>query len=110
MHITEKDTVSDDKAAKELGVAKGSHLLTSTLEADGPYELATDKGTLSAKVLSCTRTAGGGIVLKTAITVTEPQPEKPKVPGVAGKPAAWGKPAAKLPPASGRSVPAWGKA
>jgi hypothetical protein len=74
MHVTTKEVVTDDKKAKELGVEKGVHILTSTIDADGPFEMATPKAQLEAKVIALRRTDSGGIFLQTALTITEPKP------------------------------------
>lgn len=66
MHVTEKIV---DK--------NGVHLLSSTLEADGPFELASPKATLDAKVIALRRTDSGGIFMQTAVTITEPKPATP---------------------------------
>lgn len=64
MHVTDK--IVDDK---------GVHILSSTLEADGPFVLASPKAKLDATVIALRRTDSGGIFLQTALTITEPAPE-----------------------------------
>jgi len=66
MHVTSKETDKD-----------GNHILTSQLEADGPFELASDKAELHAEVVSVERTASGGIQLVSKVSVIEPKPEPP---------------------------------
>ncbi len=63
MHVTSKEV--DDN---------GKHILTSVLEADGPFALVSENGALSASVVSVVRTASGGIELKVAVAITEPLP------------------------------------
>jgi hypothetical protein len=69
MHVTEK--IVDDK---------GVHILSSTLEADGPFEIASPKAALEAKVIALRRTASGGVFLQTAVSITEPAAEPVVVP------------------------------
>lgn len=69
MHVTEK--IVDDK---------GVHILSSTMEADGPFEIASPKASLEAKVIALRRTDSGGVFLQTAVTITEPVPEALPVP------------------------------
>ena len=64
MHVTEK--IVDDK---------GVHILSSTLEADGPFEMVSAKGSVEAKVIAVRRTDSGGIFVQTAVSITEPKPE-----------------------------------
>lgn len=80
MHITTKDVIGDEKAAKELGVDVGTHILTSTLDGDGAVALVSLEGKLEAKVISVQRTDSGGIKVQTAVTVTEPKPVAPPEP------------------------------
>jgi hypothetical protein len=67
MHVTEK--IVDDK---------GVHILSSTLEADGPFEIASPKAALDAKVIAIRRTDSGGVFVQTAVTITEPVAEAPE--------------------------------
>ena len=69
MHVTTKEV--DDQ---------GVHILSSTVEADGPFELASDKAKLDAKVIAIRRTDSGGVFVQTALTIDEPKPETPKAP------------------------------
>jgi len=69
MHVTEK--IVDDK---------GVHILSSTLEADGPFEIASPKAALEAKVIALRRTDSGGVFLQTAVSITEPAAEPVVVP------------------------------
>ncbi|HEX3156794.1 MAG TPA: hypothetical protein VHV32_19350 [Candidatus Angelobacter sp.] len=64
MHVTTKDV--DEK---------GTHILTSVLEGDGPIALASEKAKLSATVISVQRTDSGGVKVQTALTISEPAPE-----------------------------------
>lgn len=75
MHTVTKDVVTDDKIAKEMSVPVGTHIVTITSEADGASELASDKATISAKIIkSPKRTDSGGFELQVAIFVSEPTP------------------------------------
>ncbi len=70
MHVTEK--VVDDQ---------GVHILSSTLEADGPFSLASPAAKLDAKVIAVRRTDSGGVFVQTAVSIEEPKPavvEAPK--------------------------------
>lgn len=69
MHTTTKDTDRD-----------GVHILTSTIEADGPGELVSAKGEVKAEVISVQRTDSGGIQVQTAVKISEPVPEVVPVP------------------------------
>lgn len=69
MHVT-------DKVVDEQGV----HILSSTIEADGPLQLASPKASLDAKVIAVRRTDSGGVFVQTALTITEPTPEPVKAP------------------------------
>jgi hypothetical protein len=64
MHVTEK--IVDEK---------GVHILSSTIEADGPFEVVSPKGSIEAKVIAVRRTDSGGIFVQTAVSVAEPTPE-----------------------------------
>ena len=66
MHVTTKEV--DDK---------GVHILSSTVEADGPFELASPKASLDAKVIAIRRTDSGGVFVQTALTIAEPVAEVP---------------------------------
>lgn len=79
MHVTTKDVVQNEEHAAELGLPVGTHLLESTLEADGANELASAKASFSGKVLSIERTASGGITVKVAVSVNEPKPVEVKI-------------------------------
>jgi hypothetical protein len=80
MHLTTKEVITDKDQAKELRVEVGCHILTTVIEADGPFELATDKAKFEADVISVKRTASGGVEIQTAFHVHEPQPEKVATP------------------------------
>jgi hypothetical protein len=67
MHVTDKIVDKD-----------GVHILSSTLEADGPFQLASDKAALDAQVIALRRTESGGVFLQTAVKITEPKTEAPK--------------------------------
>lgn len=67
MHVTSKEVDEN-----------GKHILTSVLEADGPLELVSAKGSVSASVASVVRTSSGGIEVKVVVAVTEPVVEAPK--------------------------------
>jgi len=69
MHVSTKEV--DDQ---------GVHILSSTVEADGPFELASDKAKLDAKVIAVRRTDSGGVFVQTALTITEPEPVVQKAP------------------------------
>jgi hypothetical protein len=69
MHVTEK--IVDDN---------GVHILSSTLEADGAFALASEKAKLDAKVIAVRRTDSGGVFVQTAVTIDEPVPEVVPVP------------------------------
>lgn len=69
MHVTEKIVDKD-----------GTHILSSTLEADGPFELASPQAALDARVIALRRTASGGVFMQTAVTVTEPVAAVPPAP------------------------------
>lgn len=69
MHVTTKEV--DDQ---------GVHILTSTVEADGAFELASAQAKLDAKVIAVRRTDSGGVVVQTALTITEPKAETPAAP------------------------------
>jgi hypothetical protein len=84
MHVTTKE-VADEKKANELGVDKGVHILTSAIDADGPFEMCSPKAKLSAEVIALRRTDNGGIFLQTALTITEPTPEAAPAPEVPEK-------------------------
>lgn len=80
MHNTTKEVVADEKVAKELGVDQGTHILSTTCEADGPFEMVSPKGKLHAEIIALRRTESGGVFLQTALSIEEPQPEVPKAP------------------------------
>jgi hypothetical protein len=80
MHTTTKEVVTDDTKAKELGVEKGVHILTTTMEADGPFELASPKAKFDAEVIALRRTDSGGIFMQTALKVVEPTPAPVEAP------------------------------
>lgn len=63
MHVSSKEV---DK--------NGVHIVTDLLEADGPFELVSKDGKLTARVISVARTDSGGISLQTAVEITEPVP------------------------------------
>src|SRR4051812_48503747 len=69
MHVTEK--IVDDN---------GVHILSSTLEADGAFALASEKAKLDAKVIAVRRTDSGGVFVQTAVSIDEPKPSPAKVP------------------------------
>jgi hypothetical protein len=69
MHVTTKEV--DDQ---------GVHVLSSTVEADGPFELVSPKGKLEAEIIALRRTDSGGVYIQTALKITEPTPEVPKAP------------------------------
>jgi len=85
MHVTTKEVVTDEKRAKELDVDPGVHILTSAIDADGPFEMCSPKAKLSAEVIALRRTDNGGIFLQTALTISEPQPEAAPAPEVPEK-------------------------
>ena len=62
MHVTTKDTSKDG----------ATHILSSVIEADGPFELCPADAVLTGEVLSVKRTASGGIEVQTAISRSEP--------------------------------------
>ena len=74
MHTTTKDVIGTADDAKAMNVPVGTHILTSTIEGDGPVAMCSDKASLSAKVLHVTRTGSGGIEVQTAVSVSEPTP------------------------------------
>lgn len=67
MHVTSKEVDQD-----------GKHILTSVLEADGPFALVSEKGSISASVVSAVRTSSGGVELKVSVSISEPVVEAPK--------------------------------
>lgn len=67
MHVTSKEVDEN-----------GKHILTSVLEADGPFALVSEKGSISASVVSAVRTSSGGVELKVAVSISEPAVEAPK--------------------------------
>lgn len=69
MHVSTKDSSKDGK----------THLLTSVLEADGPFELVSTDEYLSGSVLGVTRTASGGIEVLTEVRIM-PRPEQEALP------------------------------
>jgi hypothetical protein len=71
MHVTDKIVDKD-----------GVHILSSTVEADGPFELAQPEDALDAKVIALRRTASGGVFLQTALTITKPAPKAAPEPEV----------------------------
>lgn len=77
MHVSTKDVIGDKDSAKELGVPVGTHILTNTVEGDGPVALASDKAELTAKVIGIQRTASGGVVVQTALFIKEPVAQAP---------------------------------
>ncbi len=74
MHTTTKDVVGNADDAKAMNVPVGTHILTSVIEGDGAVALASEKATLSGKVLSVQRTDSGGIQVQTAVFISEPAP------------------------------------
>lgn len=64
MHVTEK--IVDEN---------GVHILTSVIEADGPFAICSKDAKLEAKVISLQRTESGGVKLQVALSVEEPKPE-----------------------------------
>lgn len=64
MHVTEK--IVDEN---------GVHILTSQIEADGPFAICSKDAKLEAKVIGLQRTESGGVKLQVALTVEEPKPE-----------------------------------
>ena len=42
MHVTTKEVITDKDQAKELRVEVGCHILTTVIEADGPFYFAGD--------------------------------------------------------------------
>jgi hypothetical protein len=64
MHVTDKIVDKD-----------GVHILSSTLEADGAFQLASAEAKLDAKVIALRRTESGGVFLQTGVTITEPAPK-----------------------------------
>jgi hypothetical protein len=68
MHVTDK--VVDDQ---------GVHILSSTLEADGPFVLASPTAKLDAKVIAVRRTDSGGVFVQTAVSIEEPKPAPAEV-------------------------------
>jgi len=68
MHVTEK--VVDEN---------GVHILTSQIEADGPFAICSKDAMLTASVISLKRTDSGGVKLQVALTVQEPTPPAPVV-------------------------------
>jgi hypothetical protein len=63
MHVSTKDSSKDGL----------THVLTSTLEADGAFELCSASQELSGEILSVKRTTSGGIELQTAIRIADKQ-------------------------------------
>jgi hypothetical protein len=74
VHTTTKDVIGTAEEAKTMNVPVGTHVLTSTIEGDGPVQMASDKAALSARVLHTTRTDSGGIEVQVAVFVSEPTP------------------------------------
>jgi hypothetical protein len=69
MHVTTKEIDEN-----------GVHILTSILEGDGAVELASDKASLSASVISAQRTESGGVKVQVALRIVEPAPEQKEEP------------------------------
>jgi hypothetical protein len=72
LHTTTKDVIGTADEAKAMNVPVGTHILTSVIEGDGPVAMCSDKATLSAKVISTSRTDSGGIQVQVAVSVSEP--------------------------------------
>lgn len=64
MHVTEK--IVDEN---------GVHILTSQIEADGPFAICSKDATLTASVIRLQRTESGGVSLQVALSIAEPKPE-----------------------------------
>lgn len=79
MHTSIKDVVGTAEDASKYNVPVGTHIVTALLEGDGAVELATTKATLSARVISVSRTDSGGVQVQTAVLVSEPTPVVAKV-------------------------------
>ena len=86
MHTTTRDIVADAEAAEKLGVPVATNILTNTLEGDGPVALCSPAAQLSAKVISVARTESGGIVIQTALFISEPANIPVPVPAIAEDP------------------------
>lgn len=75
MHVTTKEVVADKETREKYpDVAEGAHVLTSTIEGDGPLPIASELATFHAEVLSTVRTASGGVEVKIAVEIDEPAP------------------------------------
>jgi len=75
MHTVTNKRVADlnENVQKGLKLPPETHFIEGTLEADGSTSLASEKAKLSARVISLTRTASGGINYQLAIYADEPQ-------------------------------------
>lgn len=74
MHVSTKDVVTTEDQIKELGVPAGTHILSNTIEADGPFAIASPDATFDTKVIAVRRTESGGVFVQTAVFISEPQP------------------------------------
>lgn len=77
MHTTTKDVVTDKDKAAELDVELGAHILSTTIEADGPFQIASPLAKFHAEVIAVRRTDSGGVFVQTALHIVEPVPAAP---------------------------------
>jgi len=75
MHSTTNEVIVSAERAKELNLPEGAHVLTTILEADGPFEMATARAGILAGIISTERTESGGVKIVSYFDINEPAPE-----------------------------------
>lgn len=75
MHITNREVVADKETREKYPELKeGAHILTTTIEGDGPLPIASVLAHFDSEILSVVRTVSGGVEVKLALTIEEPEP------------------------------------
>lgn len=64
MHVSSKDSSKDGR----------SHVVSSVVEADGPFELVRADQSLLAKVVNVARTASGGLEVAVEVQIQDAAP------------------------------------
>lgn len=80
MHSTTKEVIVSEEQAKKYKLPEGAHVLTTIVEADGPFEMASEKADIDADVISVKRTASGGVEIVSYFDINEPAAEVVEIP------------------------------
>lgn len=77
--LLEKLNLTEDQI-DEHDLDDGVHIVSTTMEADGPFEIAPADAKLQAKVIALRRTPSGGVFVQLAVGVHVPKPIPAKAP------------------------------